>query len=183
MTKALIDKLIKLTFTAGLAAILTVSGSAEEAASISADHFPIDETPMDRTINTAVTSYAEPLSKVQDSVVAVYTLKKVTGRRYSDPREEMLRRFFGIPQQEMPQQQEEEEVETMPAGQGSGVIISSDGYILTNNHVISDRSGNKVDEVLVTLNDGEEYEAEIVGFDEKTDIAVLKSKPKACLTR
>lgn len=172
MTKALLEKLAKTTLTAGLAVFLTVTGSAETA-KITADHFPIDDTPLDRSQKAAVTSYAEPLSKVQESVVAVYTLKKVTGRRYSDPREEMLRRFFGMPPQENPGQ-DEEEVETMPAGQGSGVIISEDGYILTNNHVISDRSGKKVDEVIVTLNDGEEYEAEIVGYDEKTDIAVLK---------
>jgi len=173
MTKTIFDTLKTYSIALGFATCVTLASGAEDQQPITPDHFPIDATDMDRSQQTPVTSYAEPLSKVQDSVVAVYTLKKVSGRRYMDPREEMLRRFFGAPpQQETPDA--EEEVETMPAGQGSGVIISSDGYVLTNNHVISDRSGKKVDEVLVTLNDGEEYEAEIIGFDEKTDVAVLK---------
>ncbi len=54
-------------------------------------------------------------------------------------------------------------------GTGSGVIISPDGYIITNYHVIENSS-----EVIVTTNNNKEYEAEIIGFDEITDIAVLK---------
>ncbi len=172
MTKSIFDKLKNYSITLGLFALLVTSANAEPQL-ITPDHFPIEATDMDRTQQTPVTSYSQALSEVKDSVVAVYTLKKVSGRRYQNPQEEMLRRFFGMPQQNTPRD-EEEEVETLPAGQGSGVIISSDGYILTNNHVISDRSGKKVDEVLVTLNDGEEFQAEIVGFDEKTDVAVLK---------
>ena len=56
-------------------------------------------------------------------------------------------------------------------GTGSGVIISPDGHIVTNYHVIENSS-----EVIVTTNDNKEYEAEIIGFDEVTDIAVLKIK-------
>ena len=54
-------------------------------------------------------------------------------------------------------------------GTGSGVIISPDGYIITNHHVIENSS-----EVIVTTNDNKEYEAEIIGSDEVTDVAVLK---------
>src|SRR5699024_6310559 len=54
-------------------------------------------------------------------------------------------------------------------GAGSGVIISEDGYILTNNHVIEGQSSIKV-----TTSDGQEYDATVVGTDDKTDIAVLK---------
>lgn len=54
-------------------------------------------------------------------------------------------------------------------GTGSGVMISPDGYIITNYHVIENST-----EVIVTTNDNREYEAEIIGFDEVTDIAVLK---------
>ena len=54
-------------------------------------------------------------------------------------------------------------------GTGSGVIISPDGYIITNYHVIENST-----EVIVTTNDNREYEAEIIGFDENNDIAVLK---------
>jgi serine protease Do len=56
-------------------------------------------------------------------------------------------------------------------GTGSGIIVSADGYILTNNHVVSD-----VDEVSVTLNDGRELKAEVVGTDPKTDLAVIRVK-------
>ncbi len=52
---------------------------------------------------------------------------------------------------------------------GSGVIVSEDGYIVTNNHVVSN-----ADEISVVLSDGEEYDAEVIGRDEKTDIAVIK---------
>ena len=59
------------------------------------------------------------------------------------------------------------------AGTGSGVIISPDGYIVTNNHVISGASS-----VQVTLNNNQTYKAEIIGSDSSSDIALLKSKQK-----
>lgn len=173
MTKSSLKRLIPSTLVGLLAATLSIGTATADSVNLTPDHFPIDPTDMDRSLHSPVTSYAEPLERVQESVVAVYTLKKVSGRRSIDPREEMLRRFFGVPlDPNSPSTQEEEQ--TLPAGQGSGVIISTDGYILTNNHVISDRSGNTVDEVWVTLNDGEEYQAEIIGHDERTDVAVIK---------
>lgn len=82
--------------------------------------------------------------------------------------DEFFRRFFGeIPQQKrVPQQQEPHE---QPLGQGSGFIISNDGYVITNYHVIQN-----ADEVEVVLHNEEEYKAKVVGFDPRTDIAVLK---------
>ncbi len=62
-------------------------------------------------------------------------------------------------------------------GTGSGIIISSDGYIVTNNHVIEGASS-----VSVTLNTGAEYEAKVIGSDSKTDLAVLKITPDEQLT-
>lgn len=59
--------------------------------------------------------------------------------------------------------------EYISAGAGSGVIISADGYILTNNHVIEDTTN-----IIVRLTTGEEYEAKLVGLDETLDIALLK---------
>src|SRR5690606_30037566 len=59
--------------------------------------------------------------------------------------------------------------ERMQVGTGSGVIISPDGYIITNNHVI-----NGSQQITVTLNDNKTYVAELIGSDEKTDIALLK---------
>ncbi|MCX8050324.1 MAG: Do family serine endopeptidase [Chlorobi bacterium] len=62
-----------------------------------------------------------------------------------------------------------------PLGQGSGVIITSDGYIVTNNHVIR---GAKPDGIKVTLNDKREFTAKIIGQDSLTDIAVIKIEAK-----
>ena len=69
------------------------------------------------------------------------------------------------------QQQQSTEVEQ---GSGSGVIISDDGYIVTNNHVIEGAT-----EIVVILNAGEEYKAKLVGSDSKTDLAVLKIDAEA----
>ena len=66
---------------------------------------------------------------------------------------------------------------TTSEGTGSGIIISSDGYIVTNNHVIEGASAVKV-----TLNTGTEYEAKVIGADSKTDLAVIKIKPSETLT-
>ena len=61
--------------------------------------------------------------------------------------------------------------------QGSGIILSADGYIVTNNHVVSDASAVKV-----MLNTGKEYEAQVIGADEQTDLAVIKITPQEELT-
>lgn len=60
-------------------------------------------------------------------------------------------------------------------GQGTGIILSTDGYIVTNSHVIDDSKNNYI---TVTLKDGEEYDAVTVGYDSRTDIAVLKIEGK-----
>ena len=65
--------------------------------------------------------------------------------------------------------QPEQEQRSRPLGIGSGFIISADGYVVTNHHVVKD-----ADEIVITLSEGEEYEAELVGSDEKTDLALLK---------
>ena len=75
-----------------------------------------------------------------------------------DPFEEFFNNFFG----RMPREQKRRSL-------GSGFIVSSDGYILTNNHVVE-----KADEVTVTLLDKEEFKAKVVGTDPKTDIALIK---------
>lgn len=62
-------------------------------------------------------------------------------------------------------------------GSGSGIIMTEDGYIITNNHVVAD-----ADAVTVQLNDGSQLSAKIIGTDEKTDLAVLKVEPKSALT-
>ncbi len=82
----------------------------------------------------------------------------------SDLDEEFLERFFGFrrPRQGSPRKYEQ-------LAQGSGFIISTDGYILTNDHVVG-----KVDKITVTLQDGRKLDAEVIGTDPKSDVAVIK---------
>ncbi len=104
-------------------------------------------------------SYADAVEAAAPAVVNIFTAKRVTRPEhpfYDDP---LFRRFFGE------REQERERTET---NLGSGVIISSTGYVLTNNHVI-----DSADEIQVALNDGRSAEAHVVGTDPETDLAVL----------
>ncbi|WP_458072213.1 DegQ family serine endoprotease [Rhodanobacter sp. BL-MT-08] len=84
------------------------------------------------------------------------------GGSQDDPQAEMLRRFFGMPMMPSPEDQKHISL-------GSGFIISRDGYVLTNNHVV-----DGADEVTVRLQDRRTFTAKVVGTDPKYDIAVLK---------
>jgi len=88
-----------------------------------------------------------------------------------DPfQEDILRRFFGLPPQSQSQKPEKRAPQI---AMGSGFAISSDGFILTNNHVIEDSS-----QITVTFTDGREYVASLVGGDPNTDVALLKIDAK-----
>ena len=80
--------------------------------------------------------------------------------------DEFFRRFFGQPPQ---QRNPHQAPKHRSMGQGSGFIISADGYIMTNNHVVGD-----ADKVTVQLLDGREYDAKIIGTDPPTDVALIK---------
>ena len=134
----------------------------------------IDNSDIDRSNTVLRNSYSEVLNKATPAVVAV-TTQQMVRRLYPgtsiNPREEFLRRYFGLPSLNSPQIKEE----MVPAGIGSGVIVSPEGYTVTNAHVITDpRSGQLVQEVTIQLSDKKEYQARIVGFDRSTDVAVLK---------
>jgi Do/DeqQ family serine protease len=135
----------------------------------------IDHAPIERNDPARISSYSDVLKRATPSVISVHTarvVKIVRGGRGISPQEEMLRRFFGLPLPE-PQKPTIEE-RRVPQGIGSGVVVTADGYIITNNHVVSDGRGGPADEILVQLNDGRELPARIVGRDPRTDIAVLK---------
>ncbi len=138
---------------------------------------PLDSKPLDRTNHVRLTSFSDVLKKVTPAVVSVYperVVKIVRGGR--NPQEEMLRRLLGLPGGNAGPATVEER--KLPQGVGSGVIISADGYLVTNNHVVTDQAGNEADEVKVGLSDGREFAAKIVGRDPRTDIAVLKIDAK-----
>ena len=83
-------------------------------------------------------------------------------RRNNNSIDDWFDQFFG------PQTQREQRAS------GSGVIISDDGYIITNNHVVSDASGGVADEITVTMSNKKVYKARVIGKDASTDLAVLK---------
>lgn len=139
---------------------------------------PLDRSPMNREDPRYLTSYAPILKPAKEAVVAVHSASVVRfiRQRGMDPREEMMRRYFGLPgrSQEAPEVEERRFSE----GVGSGVVISADGYIVTNSHVITSKDGDAADEILVQLNDGRELSASLVGRDPRSDVAVLKVEAK-----
>ncbi len=107
-------------------------------------------------------SYAEAVAIVAPAVVNINTHKTVVQQGNSLFNDPFFRRFFGEQFGIRPQQREETSL-------GSGVIVSSSGYILTNNHVIEG-----ADAIQVTLRDGRSAVAKLVGSDPEADLAVLK---------
>ena len=111
---------------------------------------------------------AEQASPAVVNITSSKTVKNRNsfGRGFGDPRyDEFFERFFG--QQPRPSDPREN---TRPViSTGSGFIISEDGYLLTNNHVVED-----ADEITVSLGDRREYVAEVIGADERSDVALLK---------
>ena len=121
--------------------------------------------------------FTDLVEQVGPSVVNIRTLEKVrpSAAGAGTPDEEMqelFRRFFGVPMPNGPRQaprQQRPQEEAQPRGVGSGFILSSDGFIMTNAHVVEG-----ADEVMVTLTDKREFKARIVGADKRTDVAVVK---------
>ena len=132
--------------------------------------FQLDAKPI-AAETKARSSYAPVLKNVAPAVVNIFTARVVSGNSplMDDP---FYRRFFG--DQAGRQQQRQNSL-------GSGVIISRDGYVLTNNHVVA-----KADEIKVALADrSKQYDAKLIGADPKSDVAVLKltgDEPFPCLT-
>ena len=126
----------------------------------------------------ALPDFTELVDRVGPSVVNIRTTEKVRpgqmpGPQMDEEMQEFFRRFFGIPlpgprqdPRRGPRQAPEEE---QPRGLGSGFVLSADGYIMTNAHVV-----DGADEVYVTLADKREFKAKIVGADKRTDVAVVK---------
>ncbi len=159
-----------------IAVFLYAVPQAQESEAIEGPSFslPLEESPVDRSNSNGLNSYSNILKRATPAVVSVHTAKivRIVRSQRLDPQQEFLRRFFGLPSPN-PRPDEIEE-RLLPQGIGSGVTMTADGYIITNNHVVADQSGNAADEILVQLNDGRELPAIIVGRDPKTDIAVLK---------
>jgi serine protease Do len=136
----------------------------------------IEDRPLNRELRAPI-SFAPVAKKVAPSVVNIYSTMTIHERGSQSPfsNDPFLRRFFGDQFGE-PQPRDRKE-----QGLGSGVIVSSDGYILTASHVVEG-----ADTVKVALSDGEkEFDAKVIGTDPPTDIAVLRidaKKPLSAIT-
>ena len=124
--------------------------------------------------------FTELVEQVGPSVVNIRTVEKSRGTaaqgggQMDEEMQEFFRRFFGQPLPGVPRQaprpnQPQEEERERPRGVGSGFILTSDGYVMTNAHVV-----DGADDVVVTLPDKREFKARIVGADKRTDVAVVK---------
>jgi len=115
--------------------------------------------------------FADLIEKVSPAVVHVaisgVVKSRSRGQDFNFPPGSPFEDFFE--QFRDRQQQPDREERSRPLGIGSGFIISADGYVVTNNHVVKD-----ADEIVITMTDGREFTAEMVGSDSKTDLALVK---------
>jgi serine protease Do len=142
----------------------SVSSDSKPAVEVKRDTDPVNRGPLETG------SFSSVVKRVAPSVVKITTTTKARkvaadANQFPGFDNPMFRQFFGgrIPEMQQPPQ----------SGLGSGVIISADGYIATNNHVVQG-----ADEVIVAMDDGRELKAKVVGRDPQTDIAVIKVDAK-----
>lgn len=120
--------------------------------------------------------FTDLVDQVGPSVVNIRTVEKASSRAGANGMDEEMLEFFkrfGVPIPNMPRkpnpQRPQQDDEPQPRGVGSGFILTADGYVMTNAHVVEG-----ADEVLVTLTDKREFKAKIIGADKRTDVAVVK---------
>ena len=119
--------------------------------------------------------FTELVERVGPAVVNIRTLERsraAAGGAEVDPQIEEFFRRFGIPMPGRPGPRggpRGGDEDTQPRGVGSGFILSADGYVMTNAHVV-----DGADEVLVTLTDKREFKARLIGADRRTDVALVK---------
>jgi serine protease Do len=120
-------------------------------------------------------SFADLAARLQPAVVNISTKQRVAVKQQSDPFEQFFRQFGGqVPGQQDPAPNGGQP-QTREAGSlGSGFIISPDGYIVTNNHLVAGENGGTVDTVTVIMTNRKEYTARIIGRDTASDLALLK---------
>lgn len=146
-------------FAIALAALLAVDRFIPGLLPVQTANLTIREVAGNNGVQN-IASLADAAQKSLSSVVNIFTAKQV--RTQSNPfmDDPFFRRFFGVPDEGRTQR---------VSNLGSGVIVSEDGYILTNHHVV-----DSAEEIQVALPDGRNLEAKVVGSDPDTDIAVLR---------
>lgn len=160
-----------------------MTGMAASVFVIAASLSPINVQAQDQVrAELALPDFTQIVADAEGSVVNIRTTENVAARRSMGPGadpSDLFRWFFGpdavppgfgqpnpTPHENLPNQPKEK---TVPRGVGSGFIISDDGYILTNNHVVDSADG-----IFVTMTDGKEYKAKVIGTDPRTDVALIK---------
>jgi len=131
-------------------------------------HVQVDNTPLTRDMKEG-NSFAPIVKKVAPSVVKIAVTMKGANNPLANSDMDFFRRFFG--EDGMKQMNPGRLRAPMEHGLGSGVIVSPDGYILTNNHVV-----NNATDIQVALNDGRQFTAKVIGSDPKTDVALVRIK-------
>jgi len=124
------------------------------------DHTVIKDQPLD------LTKAAEMISPSVVRITTKFAAQKTQRTKDTDQADKILENFFGIDPRVAPEQR----------ATGSGVIISANGYIVTNNHVVAGTNGQPADEISVTLTDNTSLTATLIGKDPASDLAVLKVK-------
>jgi serine protease Do len=170
-------KAVVLTALVSLAVGLGISGSLDWLAPSRAVNLLGDAGTVDSRGSGGLPDFVNLAKKIKPLVVNISTTQVSEARGSQqefgnpfgeeDPFNDFWRRFFGGPMPRGPQRQR---------SLGSGFVIDSDGSILTNNHVVENAS-----KIVVKLSDDQEYEAKIIGRDQKTDIAVIKINAKGNL--
>ena len=159
----------KVRYAYGVAAALLLGGTAFSIASGPVGAQTAQNAPAAMPPGGAPLSFADLSARLQPAVVNISTKQRVSVRRPADPLEELFRQFGApVPEQGGPRTRE-------TGSLGSGFIISPDGYVVTNNHLIQGANGSgTVDTVTVTLTNKREYTARIIGRDQLADLALLK---------
>jgi serine protease Do len=171
----------KVRYAYGVAMALLLGGSAFSALTGQAGAQVAQNAPSAMAPRAgAPMSFADLAARLQPAVVNISTKQRIPVRTQSDPFEEFFRRFGnpvgpdsggGTDQPQGQQQQRTREAGSL----GSGFIVSPDGYVVTNNHLVQGLNGSgTVDTVTVITTDRKEFPARIVGRDETSDLALLK---------
>jgi serine protease Do len=145
---------------------LTPQGQAQHESKTSPLNVKIDQTPINRN-QPLMDSFASIMQKVAPSVVKIFVTSSSSGQMLSGQDLDFFRFFFG--NRGLEPMNPEQPGSMLQHALGSGVIVSPDGYILTNNHVVKNAK-----EIQVTVNEGRTFRAKVIGTDPHTDIALVK---------
>ena len=160
-------KRIKKGLLALIAAGALVGAGYGMAPAVKSSNIPVSEAVKKSDTPMVPANFSDLAEKVRPGVVNIQVGKTVKNAGFGFPHSSRnpFGDFFGPFSDENPNRSPEQQ------GLGSGFVISSDGYILTNNHVIDDAN-----QIKIKLADGKEYDAKVVGRDPKTDLALLKAE-------